>query len=330
MKRILIILLMVPLLLFGQFAKVGSVGAKFLNVGIGTHSMGMAQAFSAVGRDAEAIFWNPAGIAQVTGTSIFIDRVNHWDDIGITSVAITQTIGFAGVFGFFYSGLTSGQWEETSTDQPEGTNNFVEYRAFQTGITYARFLTDRFSFGVNLKLVREDYPDFPRNSHDVTGYAMDVGGFYKTGFRDLTIGLSIQHFGPDLTISGKYPDFEDGQVVNPEEEFESYPLPIVFRGGLAMNIFEMEQMKAQVAVDLIHPGDNLERYAIGSELSLLDILKFRVGYQLGGGVNEGVGAFNFGVGVAQLTALGGFEVGYSYSYGNVMPSIHRISVVLGL
>jgi len=330
MKRFIIVLLIIPLLLFGQFAKVGSVGAKFLNVGIGTHSMGMAQAFTAVGNDAEAIYWNPAGIALVTGTSVFIDRVNLWDDIGLTSVSITQTMGFAGVFGFFYSGITSGQWEETTAEQTEGTNNFVEYRAFQTGISYARFLTDRFAFGANIKMVREDYPDFPRNPHDVTGFALDVGGYYKTGFRDLTIGLSIQHFGPDLTISGKYEDYEDGNIVNPEEEFESYPLPIMFRGGIAMTVFEMEQMKAQVAIDLIHPGDNLERYAIGGEVTFLDILKLRTGYQLGGGVDEGVGAFNAGVGIAQQTAVGGFEFGYSYTYGNILPDVHRISVVLGL
>ena len=328
MKRLIIVLLVVPLLLFGQFAKVGSAGAKFLNIGIGTHSMGMAQAFTAVGNDAEAIYWNPAGIAMVTGTSIFVDRVNHWDGIGVNSFAITQALGFTGVFGFFYSGLSSGEWEETTAEEHEGTNNFVEYRAFQTGVSYARFLTDRFAFGINLKLVREDYPDFPRNPHDVTGFAMDVGGYYKTGFRDLTIGLSIQHFGADLTPTGRYADYEDGSIVNPEEEFTSYPLPIVFRGGLAMTVFEMEQLKAQVAVDLIHPSDNLERYAIGGEVSILDILRLRTGYQYG--KDDEVGAFNFGVGVAQQTAVGGFELGYSYAFGNYMPAIHRISVILGL
>lgn len=328
MKRLIIVLLVVPLLLFGQFAKIGSAGAKFLNIGIGTHSMGMAQAFTAVGNDAEAIYWNPAGIAMVTGTSIFVDRVNHWDGIGVNSFAITQALGFTGVFGFFYSGLSSGEWEETTAEEQEGTNIFVEYRAFQTGVSYARFLTDRFAFGINLKLVREDYPDFPRNPHDVTGFAMDVGGYYKTGFRDLTIGLSIQHFGADLTPTGRYADYEDGSIVNPEEEFGSYPLPIVFRGGLAITVFEMEQLKAQVAVDLIHPSDNLERYAIGGEVSILDILRLRTGYQYG--KDDEVGAFNFGVGIAQQTAVGGFELGYSYAFGNYMPAIHRISVILGL
>lgn len=329
MKRILIILCLVPLLLLGQFSKVGSVGAKFLNVGIGTRSMGMSQAFSAVGDNAEAIYWNPAGIALSTGTSIFTDRTNLWDGIAINSVAITQTLGFAGVFGFFYSGLSSGKWEETTAEEPLGNNIFVEYLAFQTGISYARFLTDRFSFGINLKMIREDYPDHSRNPHDVTGFAMDVGGYYKTEFRDLIIGLSIQHFGADLTPSGTYPDYEAGDIADPAQEFISYPLPIVFRGGIAMTVYDSEQISAILAADLIHPSDNLERYAVGTEVTILDMLRVRTGYQIGGGADD-VGAFNFGVGVAQKTQAGSFEFGYSYTYGNVMPSLHRISFTLGL
>lgn len=330
MKRFVIVILIVHLLLFGQFAKVGISGVKFLNVGIGTRSMGMSQAFTAVGDNAEAIYWNPAGIVKAPGTTIFGDKLWLWDGIGINSIAITQTIGFAGVIGFFYSGLTSGEWEEVTVEEPLGTGIYVDYKAFQAGVSYARFLTDRFSFGLNLKLISEDYPDLPRNSHDVLGFAMDVGGYYITGFRDLTIGLSIQHFGPDVTPSGTYTDYDDGQVTKIDEEFVAYPLPIMFRGGLAMTVFDMEQLKVLLAVDLIHPSDNIERYAFGTEISILEILKFRTGYQLGGGVDEGVGAFNFGFGVVQQTTLRGFEFGYSYTDGYYLPAVHRVSFTLGL
>lgn len=335
MKRLVMVLLIVPLLLLGQFAKVGSVGVKFLNVGIGTRSMGMGQAFSAVGDNVDAIYWNPAGIAQSMGTSIFVDRVNLWDGIGMNSVAITQTLGFAGVFGFFYSGLSSGEWEEVTVEDPLGTNIYVDYKAFQVGLSYARFLTDHFAFGVNIKMIKEDYPGRYRNPHDVTAFAMDIGGYYKTGFRDLSIGLSIQHFGPDVKPGGTYTDYDDGEVSNPKEEFTSYPLPIIFRGGLAMMVYEMEQLKVLLALDLIHPSDNLERYAIGAEISIFDILIFRTGYRYGTGDNEGldnpiVGAYNFGVGISQPAAVGGFEFGYSYTIGDVMPAVHRVSITLGL
>ncbi|MCK4421091.1 PorV/PorQ family protein [candidate division WOR-3 bacterium] len=329
MKRLLIILCLVPLFLFGEFAKVGIVGAKFLNVGIGTRSMGMAEAFCAVGNNAEAIYWNPAGIALSTGTSVFTDRTNLWAGIGVNSVSVTQNLGFAGVFGFFYSGLSSGKWEETTDDQPLGSGIYVEYRAYQSGISYARFLTDRFSFGLNLKMIKEDYPDHPRNPHDVTGYAVDIGGYYKTEFRDLTIGLCIQHFGADITPSGTYVEYEDRDTTDASREFSTYPLPVTFRGGVAMTVYEAEQLSAILAVDIIHPSDNLERYVVGAEVTILDLLKLRTGYQMGG-VDCGVGAFNFGVGVAQKTEASSFELGYSYSYGGELSSLHRMSISLGL
>lgn len=330
MKKLVLVLLIFPLLLFGQFAKLGIVGAKFLNVGIGTRSMGMAEAFSAVGDNAEAIYWNPAGIAQTTGTSIFTDRVNLWDDIGMNSVAITQTIGFAGVFGLFYSGFSSGEWEETTSENPLGSGVYVDYKAFQAGVSYARFITDHFAFGTNLKMIREDYPDDPRNSHDAKVFAMDFGAFYKTGLRDLTIGLSIQHFGPDVTPTGTYIDYQEGDTADIAKKFSGYPLPVTFRGGIAMTVLEIEPLKALIAIELIHPTDNLERYVIGAEISILDMLRLRTGYQLGEGVNDKVGAFNFGVGVAQRAGVGGFEIGYSYTDGYVLPAVHRFSFTLGL
>ena len=330
MKRSLLIILVVPLILFGQFAKKGISGAKFLNVGIGTRAVGMAEAFSAVGDNAEAVYWNPAGSSNTPGTSIFMDRVNHWAGIGINSISITQSVGFAGVFGFFYSGLSSGEMEKTTAQQPQGTNFYFDYNAFQSGISYSRFLTDRFSFGVNLKMVREDYPDEEMNSHDATCFAMDVGGYYKTTFRDLRIGIVMQDFGPDVTPSGRHPDWADGNIVSQDEEFAPYPLPITFRGGVAFSIYTTEQIEALLAFDLIHPSDNLERYAIGTEVTILDILKLRTGYQLGGGIDDHVNAFNFGLGISQSTTSGKFEFGYSYTYGNKMPAIHRVSLLMGL
>ena len=43
-----------------------------LGMGIGARAMGMSGAFTAVADDASAVFWNPAGLAQLTGNQIFL------------------------------------------------------------------------------------------------------------------------------------------------------------------------------------------------------------------------------------------------------------------
>nr|HPI03422.1 UPF0164 family protein [Candidatus Goldiibacteriota bacterium] len=42
----------------------GTSNADFLKIGVGARSSGMGEAFAAVADDANAAFWNPAGIAQ--------------------------------------------------------------------------------------------------------------------------------------------------------------------------------------------------------------------------------------------------------------------------
>src|SRR6056297_1782183 len=44
------------------FAKVGTFGAQFLKVGVSARATAMGSAYTAVGDNAEAVYWNPAGI----------------------------------------------------------------------------------------------------------------------------------------------------------------------------------------------------------------------------------------------------------------------------
>jgi len=57
---------------YAQFAKVGTVGLKFLDIGVGGRALAMGEAYSAVANDASAIFWNPAGIANVKENDFFM------------------------------------------------------------------------------------------------------------------------------------------------------------------------------------------------------------------------------------------------------------------
>lgn len=330
MKKYMIVsllLLLLPLAIFAQ-DKIGLVGVKFLDIGIGARPIGMSSAYTAVSEGSEAIFWNPAGVAKITGTSVFGNMTDWWAGTGINSVSIVQQLGVLGSVGFFYSGFTSGQMEETTDDEIYGTGTFFSYNAFETGINYGRFLTDRFAFGVNMKIVREDYPetDF-RNEHSTTAYALDLGGIYKSTIRDLVLGLSIRNYSADVVPSGTYDDYEKGVIENDTAKFRFYHLPMRFTLGAAMTAYETDMMKALVAVDMIHPSDNKERVNLGVELSIMDALSLRTGYTIGR--DESVNQWSFGLGVRQAGTTG-VGVDYSYTDGNILPDVHRFSLSLGL
>jgi long-subunit fatty acid transport protein len=99
-----------------QFAKVGTVGLKFLDIGVGGRALAMGEAYVAVANDASAIFWNPAGIAQLESGDIFLGYTDWPADINLYSTAIVTKTGF-GHIGASFTILNTGLMNRTD-DRP--------------------------------------------------------------------------------------------------------------------------------------------------------------------------------------------------------------------
>ena len=56
-------LILIPLLSFGiTLFQPGTAGFQFLKLGVGARPVAMGSAYTAVADDANALFWNPAGL----------------------------------------------------------------------------------------------------------------------------------------------------------------------------------------------------------------------------------------------------------------------------
>lgn len=60
---------------------------------------------------------------------------------------------------------------------------------------------------------------------------------------------------------------------------DSYPLPLFFRIGLAMNVINTNDNRLTFAADAIHPSDNLQSVNVGAEYAWDDLLFLRAGYK---------------------------------------------------
>jgi len=329
MRKLIVILVFVFILgLNAQFAKVGINGLKFLDIGVDARAIGMGEAYAALAEGASSVFWNPAGINRVQGINVFTHYNRWWADIMHGSFSFTYNLGLNGTVGFFFNGLHSGQIEETTVDQPEGTGRTFTYYAYEAGLTYGRFLTDRFALGLNLKMVSEHYPNTPKGEACNTyGVGFDVGGIYTTNFRDLSIGLVMMNFGPDVTPTGTYYNWEDGVISDSAKTFKPFPLPNAFRGGLSMTLYEQEPVKILGAFDVFHPGDNVERYNLGVEVGLMNMVFLRGGYEFGR--DDNVLALNGGLGFLVNTGNAKIAIDFAYSDGSYLPATQRLSVKVG-
>lgn len=318
--------LLIPISTYSQeFPKTGTRGAQFLKIGVGSRLVGMGEAGVALtGNGAAAIFWNPADLTTIEDQSVLLSHAEWLADISYEAGAYARTLEGIGTVGISFAFLTTGDMEETTVDQQEGTGRTFSFTDLAVGLSFARNLTDKFALGGNVKYVREALADFSGSADDVVAKAwgVDVGFFYYTGFRSLKMGMVIRNFGPELDPPGEYQDYDNGSPLTDLSEYRPYHMPMTFRFGLAMDIYESENQLLTAAVDAIHPNDNIEEVNLGAEYWLADRIAIRAGYQGrhdAAGLNTGAG-FKFPFGAATLS------VDYAFTDYGILDWTHRVSM----
>ena len=288
----------------------------------------MGSAAMADVNDVSSVFWNPSGLTSIENGSALVSHVNWIADIKYDAAAVAKRFGNVGVISLFFSHLNSGEIEETTEYQQQGTGNTFKYTDLMVGVGLARKLTHNFSFGGNIKLVREDYgvnDDFDGNPIVAQAIAFDIGTQYVTGFRSLRMGLAIQNFGPELQPKGRYEDIigfdSNTQTYTRDDvqDYKAYPMPMIFRAGLAMELLESEQYVLTIAGDVLHPSDNVERVNLGAQLRVMDALAVRGGYV----VNSDTHRFSFGGGLA----IGPINFDYAFLDYGILTNIQTFSAV---
>jgi hypothetical protein len=334
MRKIAIIALLMTLVVSGSAlatTKVGTSAAQFLKIGAGCRAAALGGAYVAIANDAAALYWNPAGLARLDHNELLLMHADWLAETNFDFGGVVMNFG-GNALGVFVTSLNYGEWEVTTIDQPEGTGEIMDAGDFALGASYARSLTDRFSFGFNVKYIRQDIWHMNAQS-----FALDVGTLYITRFNDMRIGMSMSNFGNKMKMSGKdarvYHDVDSGlsgnnESINAYLETESWDLPLNFRVGLAMDVLPGDPLRWTVAVDALHPNDNNEAVNLGSELMWNDFIALRGGYKALGREDSEEG-LTFGGGIQYPLAAGtAVKIDYAYSDWGRLEYVHRFSMGL--
>lgn len=340
MKKINL-LLAFTLILLGQslfaqsVSRVGTTAAPFLKIGVGARLIGMGEAGVTEAEDIYAMYWNPAGLARMQGSQIALNHFEWIADIAFEYAGFAVSLPGVGAFGVNVTSWGAGEIERTTLFEQEGTGEMVSMGSICFGATFARNLTDRFSFGLNGKYIRETL----WHSH-ATGFALDAGVLFNTQFYNMKIGASISNYGSKMQMRGQdmlvqhdIDPVNDGnnENVNAYLSTEAYNLPIFFRFGISMNILEdlfgVENQDLNLAVNVIHPNDNKQYVNVGGEYRFRELIALRGGYRqlfldyAEGGMTAGFGLFQ---------RLGSVGLGLDYAamdYGR-LDIVHKFSLAL--
>ncbi len=288
MKKISLTLLAIGILFvpaIGQkVTKVGTTAAPFLSIGVGSRAIAMGGAFVSTADDASALFWNVSGIARLKGNQIILDHAEWIADINYDFAGVVLNFGSFGVLGATFTSLSMADMERTTEYQPEGTGELFSAGSFAISAAYARNLTDRFSIGFNAKYISEKI-----FNSSASGIALDIGTLYTTPFHDMKIGMSISNFGTKMQMQGRdmliQYDIDplragNNANLNADLQTDRYDLPLMFRVGVSMDVLQnLNNHQLTVAVDALHPSDNVESLNLGAEYVFMDLVALRFGYK---------------------------------------------------
>jgi hypothetical protein len=185
----------------GSEARKGTAGAMELRIPVGARGTALGGAVASDITGVESMFWNPAGLAEVTGTDVMFSHQNYFADMKLNYAGVATSVGGFGVVGVSVKVLSIGDIYVTTEQAPDGTGEILTPTFSVLGASWARKFTDRVNFGGSMSYVAENVADNTAN-----GLAFDFGVQYITDWHGFRLGMVIKNFGTSMQYSG--PGFE--------------------------------------------------------------------------------------------------------------------------
>jgi len=301
MKKLLLLnIFTINLILASSISKVGTSSAKFLSVPVDAWGTGRGGAVVTGFEDPSTLFWNPATITFINRISTHFSYTKWFEDINFNYIAtvIPSASGTLGINATFYN---TDPIEVTTELFQEGTGEYYSVNSTAIGFAYARSLTDKFAIGANAKYIVENIYHC-----SATGFAIDIGGYYITPWKNLRMGFSISNFGTKMQMTGEDllvtidPDPSNSgnnDNINAYYATDKFDLPLSMTIGMAWDKIYWGNNKITVEVDGIYPSDNYASINTGIEWSMFnDVIHLRSGvsdlfmksakpqYSFGGGI----------------------------------------------
>ena len=335
MKRHLTLLVVVFLLgtaaAYGQLMpnlggqRSGISAFQFLKIGVGPRAVGMGGAFVAVANDASALYWNPAGLVQFPENQMLAAHTEYLVDIKHDYLGVAYHLSDQDAIGASFISLHMSDMEVTTEAQPFGTGRYFSFGDVAVGLTYAKKMTDQFSFGATVRYVEETLDILKMRS-----FMVDFGTYYWLGISTMRFAVVISNFGSDVQPKGTVTTF-DGTTVG---SFQTFSLPTVFMLGFAIDPITTDEHVLTTSLQLNHPNDNSEHLRIGVEYRWRDTFFLRggvkrtIGQSLLGSDETSEESFGLSTGVKVPTGLSVISADYAFSSYGRLGAVHRLSLGL--
>jgi len=281
------------LLLFLPVLVVAGTGAAFLKIPVGPRAVGMGEAAVSYIDDASALYYNPAGIANVPTFDVLLSH-NQWF-LGMNHEYVAGVYGIEGIgkFGLAFDYWGSGSIQGVNIRGETIPGYIFSAADWSLAAGYGRSFSD-LSFGLGFEFIHQQM-----ESLSSSAWAFDVGVMYKTPLEGLKVGASVANVGPMTELYQ-----------------EIYGLPVQGRLG-----WRYDYNIVGVTQDFIISETEKPGIAAGVECRPVELIALKVGYRTGSDY-AGFSGLRAGLGVSWQ----GIGIDYAFAPYGQLGMAHRVSI----
>ncbi len=237
----------------GQRSGVQTTAVPFLLLAPDSRAGGMGESGTGLADNSSAIFWNPGGVAFLTGTEIGFTHSNWLPQFNLDLFYeyLTFIHYMESISGHLTGSLTYmnfGEFIQTGENDPTELGRFKSFDLAAT-IGYATKLHPDWGLGMNFRLIHsrlsgEISVGGQRGEGSASSVSFDIGGMWRPGDLDIpllgnignkfSVGANLSNLGPKI------------YYINKAQED---PIPTNFRLGFAASLMSDEFNSLIATVD---------------------------------------------------------------------------------
>ncbi|HNW59668.1 MAG TPA: PorV/PorQ family protein [bacterium] len=324
--------------------RIGTTAANFLEIGYGTAGSAMGDACVSLANDLTALYWNPAGLAEMRKNQALFVYQPWIAGIKTSFAGVGFDLHSYGSLSFGFTSVNYGDMKVTTMAMQEGTGELFSANDLAFSLAYARKLTNWFAFGGAGKYVRSSIWHT-----DASAMAIDLGVIINTYFfspngrreQGLNIGMSISNYGSRMRYDGidlinpiDILTDENGNFSDVPGRFHlsEWELPLIFRLGVSLTPLYSDHHELILSCDAIHPNNNNESINLGAQYALTSPgfgrLFLRGGYKALFMDHSEFGP-TFGAGVEMFTLYNtGVKIDYAWRDIGMLGNVNTFGVMV--
>lgn len=298
MKKIYLLLLLItffPTVNWAQnsASSAGTSSLLFLRSAVSVRASGLAEAYTAVADDENAILYNPAGLANIAATSFSLNHTEWLEDIRFDNLIFAYKFNYklSAAFSFAHMWLPAIQGKDQFGNNTNDIN--ISSSIIQLGVAYK--VHPSMYLGAGMKYFNDKLAD-----NSASGLAFDAGFYMYTAVRGLTFGLSAQNIGGKV----KY--------INSRQK-----IPFTYRAGLA---YKISRLPLNFSLDFVKSTDTENYFNFGTEYIFDNKYSIQAGNQFR---QNNTFTPSFGAG---LKIKDQYNLFYSFASPSELGSTHRIGI----